>query len=321
MFGQIYGCRLGTVQFRKHQTRSHSWLCTMWQYLFVWLVQCMIYIMIKFATWMTKIYLRSTSHEDRHFMMMPRKWLVRSVELFVLWTRKYIHYCIQVNLLNRSLYIARTLETATCSMFDSDASASQSKDTQTLLSDSAPLQEIVHTALHLRADLLGTPGHDCYRGIDLESVYKVIPNSLHLFLCDLFGLYMVYQSKIIVSKASSSWFSSTPNERVPNQERLAKHYELDRAPASSRSWPQPVVSGTVECWPRTMEFIYSKQCDTCFEYGYYLECIAVVSKTSHPGQFCIIDKPITTIDVIASIPKGGNSCQTKTCTPCVRYPC
>ena len=133
----------------------------MWQYVFVWLVQCLIYIMIKFATWMTKIYLRSTSHEDRHFMMMPRKWLVRSVELFILWTRKYIHYCIQVNLLNRSLYITRTLETATCSMFDSDASASQSEDTQTLLSKRLSTQ--------LYICVLGTP------------------NSLHLFICVLFG--------------------------------------------------------------------------------------------------------------------------------------
>ena len=53
--------------------------------------------------------------------------------------------------------IARTLETATCSMFNSDASSSQSEDKLRLLTDSTPLQEIVHTALHLRADLLDTP--------------------------------------------------------------------------------------------------------------------------------------------------------------------
>ena len=54
--------------------------------------------------------------------------------------------------------------------------------------DETPPQEIFYTALQLRADLKDLPGHHTsWRGIDMDHVSDVIPNSLYLFLSLLFG--------------------------------------------------------------------------------------------------------------------------------------
>ena len=50
------------------------------------------------------------------------------------------------------------------------------------------LQEIVHSALQLRADLERMPGHDKeWRGLTTDAVEAIIPDSLYLFLSVLFG--------------------------------------------------------------------------------------------------------------------------------------
>ena len=52
-----------------------------------------------------------------------------------------------------------------------------------LTPDATPAQEIFHTALQLRADPKDSPGHETsWRGIDMDHVSDVIPNSLYLFL-------------------------------------------------------------------------------------------------------------------------------------------
>ena len=50
------------------------------------------------------------------------------------------------------------------------------------------LQEIVHSALQLRADLERMPGHDkAWRGLTADAVEAIVPDSLYLFLSVLFG--------------------------------------------------------------------------------------------------------------------------------------
>ena len=50
------------------------------------------------------------------------------------------------------------------------------------------LQEIVHSALQLRADLERTSGHDtAWRGLTEDAVEAIVPDSLYLFLSVLFG--------------------------------------------------------------------------------------------------------------------------------------
>ena len=50
------------------------------------------------------------------------------------------------------------------------------------------LQEIVHSALRLRADLERMPGHDtAWRGLTADAVEAIVPDSLYLFLSVLFG--------------------------------------------------------------------------------------------------------------------------------------
>ena len=74
---------------------------------------------------------------------------------------------------------------------DTDSSESSSEDDTGLFSkthDVSLLQEMVHVAIRLRADLKQTPGHaDLWQGIDQEHVEKIIPDSLFLFLSLLFG--------------------------------------------------------------------------------------------------------------------------------------
>ena len=74
---------------------------------------------------------------------------------------------------------------------DTDSSESSSEDDTVLMSgkrDVSLLQEMVHTAIKIRADLKNTPGHtDLWQGIDQEHVERIIPESLFLFLSLLFG--------------------------------------------------------------------------------------------------------------------------------------
>ena len=57
-----------------------------------------------------------------------------------------------------------------------------------LTPNATPLQEIFHTALQLGAELKDSPGHDTsWRGIDMDHVLDVLPNSFYLFLSVLFG--------------------------------------------------------------------------------------------------------------------------------------
>lgn len=74
---------------------------------------------------------------------------------------------------------------------ETDSSESSSEDDTVLMSrthDVSLLQEMVHTAIKIRADLKKTPGHtDLWQGIDQEHVERIIPESLFLFLSLLFG--------------------------------------------------------------------------------------------------------------------------------------
>ena len=74
---------------------------------------------------------------------------------------------------------------------ETDSSESSSEDDTILMGkthDVSLLQEMVHTAIKIRADLKKTPGHtDLWQGIDQEHVERIIPESLFLFLSLLFG--------------------------------------------------------------------------------------------------------------------------------------
>ena len=74
---------------------------------------------------------------------------------------------------------------------ETDSSESSSEDDTILMGkthDVSLLQEMVHNAIKIRADLKKTPGHtDLWQGIDQEHVERIIPESLFLFLSLLFG--------------------------------------------------------------------------------------------------------------------------------------
>ena len=74
---------------------------------------------------------------------------------------------------------------------DTVSSDSSSEDDTGLFSkthDVSLLQEMLHVAIRLRADLKQTSGHaDLWQGIDQEHIEKIIPDSLFLFLSLLFG--------------------------------------------------------------------------------------------------------------------------------------
>ena len=74
---------------------------------------------------------------------------------------------------------------------ETDSSESSSEDDTILMGkthDVSLIQEMVHTAIKIRADLKKTPGHtDLWQGIDQEHVERIIPESLFLILSLLFG--------------------------------------------------------------------------------------------------------------------------------------
>lgn len=62
------------------------------------------------------------------------------------------------------------------------------EDTKATNQNISILQEMVHTALHVRSDLEKHPGHSSgWHGINDSNVKDVIPNSMYLFLCILCG--------------------------------------------------------------------------------------------------------------------------------------
>ena len=83
--------------------------------------------------------------------------------------------------------LSKTLKKTIAIDHSDDSSLSSDEERPKLTPDATPPQEIFHTALQLRADLKDSPGHDTsWRGIDMDHVSDVIPNSLHLFLLFFF---------------------------------------------------------------------------------------------------------------------------------------
>jgi len=87
----------------------------------------------------------------------------------------------------KTMTIASTLQRAANE--ESDSSSQTSEDTHPPWAmEATPLEEIVHTALQLRADLRDKRGHNSgWHGIDNDHVLEIIPDSLYLFLSVLFG--------------------------------------------------------------------------------------------------------------------------------------
>ena len=92
--------------------------------------------------------------------------------------------------------IAQTLEKSAAG--DTSEASSLSEDEEPSFSTQpTSLQEIVHAALHIQADLKETPGHDAgWHGIDREHVTKIIPNSLFICLSVLFGGDLVLEDSV-----------------------------------------------------------------------------------------------------------------------------
>ena len=74
-------------------------------------------------------------------------------------------------------------------MLSSESDTNEDDDySDTQFAQASVLQELIHVALKVRRDLLDTTGHiSRWQGIDQYPVDHVIPNSLYLFLCLLFG--------------------------------------------------------------------------------------------------------------------------------------
>ena len=72
---------------------------------------------------------------------------------------------------------------------DRDASFEEDGNPLKVTSERFSLLELVHAALHVRNDMIDTPGHETgWRGINpKEHMEKIIPNSLYLFLSIVFG--------------------------------------------------------------------------------------------------------------------------------------
>ena len=87
-----------------------------------------------------------------------------------------------------NIAVSKTLKKTIAIDHSDDSSLSSDEERPKLTPDTTLLQEIFHTALQLRADLKDSPGHDTsWRGIDVDHVSDVIPNSLYPFLSVLFG--------------------------------------------------------------------------------------------------------------------------------------
>ena len=87
-------------------------------------------------------------------------------------------------------FISRTLtKSIEPGMFSSESESTEDEDGGTLkFAQGKIFQEMVHVALRVRQDLLDTPGHSStWHGLDQEHVDQVIPESLYMFLCLLFG--------------------------------------------------------------------------------------------------------------------------------------
>ena len=83
--------------------------------------------------------------------------------------------------------LSKTLKKTIAIYHSDDPSLSSDEERPKLTPDATPPQEIFHTALQLRGDLKDSPGHDTsWRGIDMDHVSDVIPNSLYFFLSVFF---------------------------------------------------------------------------------------------------------------------------------------
>ena len=88
--------------------------------------------------------------------------------------------------------LSKTLKKTIAIDHSDDSSLSSDEERPKLTPDATPPQEIFHTALQLRADPKDSPGHDTsWRGIDMDHVSDVIPNSLYLFLSVFFLLWRI----------------------------------------------------------------------------------------------------------------------------------
>ena len=81
------------------------------------------------------------------------------------------------------IVVLKTLKKTIAIDHSDDSSLSSDEERPKLTPDATPIKEIFHTALQLRADLNDSLGHDTsWRGIDMEHISDVIPNSLYLEL-------------------------------------------------------------------------------------------------------------------------------------------